>query len=439
MHIQSLHLRNYRNLREFSIEFDKNLTVLVANNGAGKTAILDAITVALGTFIGGFPAGTNKGFTQNDAMIRFNPTKDDQERLFPVSLQAMINDNEIRRSLNTNKSKTTNINAQYLKNYATELLQALRDDEDVELPIISYYGTSRLWDGLVRATKKYDKESKSRSYAYHDCLFPESNYKEFKKWFIEKTIAQYKEILKSTVLKKETDSIIKHDSRLLLEVHESLNKALDSVGWYNLYYDLDEEKLLIENKKTRSKLPVDYLSDGVKNMLSVVADIAYRCCKLNPQLEHPCAQTSGIILIDEVDMHLHPSWQQSVIPSLQKIFPQIQLIVTTHSPQVLSSVKQENIRIINPENTMADIPVVNPYGQESMISLEDIMGVKSKPIDIIKDSELTDRYLQIVHNGEFNTEEAKDLRAKIESLYGCAHKSLLLADMIINMWKAKQE
>ncbi len=79
-------------------------------------------------------------------------------------------------------------------------------------------------------------------------------------------------------------------------------------------------------------------------MLALVGDIAYRCYKLNAHLGEEAPQrTHGIVMIDEVDMHLHPSWQQTVLTDLCSAFPKLQFIVTTHSPQVLSTVRRKTM------------------------------------------------------------------------------------------------
>lgn len=125
-------------------------------------------------------------------------------------------------------------------------------------------------------------------------------------------------------------------------------------------------------------MPVAQLSDGVRNMMGLVADIAFRATKLNPHLGLEAArQTAGIVLIDEVDMHLHPSWQQTVLASLQEAFPNIQFIVTTHSPQVLSTVSREHIRVLEQRAGVytASSPAFSPLAHESGDALAHIMLV----------------------------------------------------------------
>ena len=110
----------------------------------------------------------------------------------------------------------------------------------------------------------------------------------------------------------------------------------------------DELELVIRYKDGAvSYLPVRLLSDGIRTILNMVADIAYRMAVLNPQLlGNIVRDTDGIVMIDELDMHLHPSWQQRIMQDLTRIFPKLQFVVTTHAPSILANVHKENIRII---------------------------------------------------------------------------------------------
>jgi predicted ATP-binding protein involved in virulence len=174
-------------------------------------------------------------------------------------------------------------------------------------------------------------------------------------------------------------------------------------------------------------------------MLAMVGDIAYRCAKLNPHLLTNSNQCAGIVLIDEIDMHLHPSWQQSVLNSLRQIFSNIQFIVTTHSPQILSTVKKCNIRVIDPSLTEALIPEVNPYGQASIVALEDIMNVKSIPIAVVAESRLLDKYLKIINSGDIFNTDLPAMREQLEQVFGVNNQKLMIADMMINKFKALQK
>lgn len=431
MRINRLTLKNFRLFENYNIKFHKNLTVLVANNSAGKTSILDSVSVILGSYTGVFPIGQSVGFKSQDATILENG----EEPKYPISASADLNlkENTIIgfRELKSKKGKTTSKDISSLTDYAKENYQKIKDKNIVDLPVVAYYGTSRLWKD-IHHRKEAEKDSYARSYGYYDCLNPNSNYKELEKWFKRKSREEDSEIVRR--VKAKEDNVNYKDSALE-NIKSSINVALEHLGFKNIH--LNGEDIYIQNQD-ELKLEVSTLSDGVKSMISLIGDIAYRTVQLNPHFgEKASEKTEGIILIDEVDMHLHPSWQQVVLQDLQKIFPKIQFIVTTHSPQVLTSVRKENIRILDLEqnNKEAKEPPFESYGRESQITLEDIMNVPATPY--IKETEELKNYLRKVQDGEIDGLD--EIREKLNEAYGENYEKLLIADMIINKHKALRE
>ena len=120
------------------------------------------------------------------------------------------------------------------------------------------------------------------------------------------------------------------------------------------------------------------LSNGLRNTISMIADIAYRMAVLNPQLDDPVKQTPGIVLIDEIDLHPHPQWQQKIIDILTNIFPKIQFIVTTHAAAVIASVRQENVLMLS-NRTYGIHPETEVYGSGSGTVLSGVMGTQDRP------------------------------------------------------------
>ena len=148
--------------------------------------------------------------------------------------------------------------------------------------------------------------------------------------------------------------------------------------------DTDEiEVIYRDDKEGITKLPLNQLSDGYKSTISLIADIAYRMAVLNPQLcERVLEETEGIVLLDEVDLHLHPAWQQRVIYDLTNIFPKVQFIVSTHAPAVINSVKSENLVILRDNRAMSVDNQV--YGKDIKSVLNEIMGVTERPPEVSK-------------------------------------------------------
>ena len=155
------------------------------------------------------------------------------------------------------------------------------------------------------------------------------------------------------------------------------------------------------------KVPFTKMSDGIRIAMAMVADIAHRMVTLNPQLgKGALSETNGIVLIDEIDMHLHPSWQKHIIADLCKIFPQVQFVFTTHSPIVLSNVKNDNIVALS----SGKVYKVNQktYGRAADSIMKEIMGTDVRPEDV---SALQDKFNTALDRGEI--EKAKIILADL--------------------------
>lgn len=454
-----MQISNFRCFDSLSIDFDEQLTVLVAENGVGKTAILDAIAIAHSPFLRGIDAGIGKGFKPEDARLiaqsspfqPLTPQKVIRKRMepqFPIALTAkgIIDDQSVEwsRELTGKKTQTTFGKARILADYAKKLQQLVRNGEQVELPIIAYYGTGRLWKQAQPSNKK-SIESQSRMYGYRDALNPDATYTLFEKWFTEASLAEahyYVSFITSADMSElwgyKDVSNLPRRSIELEHVRKAIDQCLAISGWNALEYNFELRDLVLHhvgNDSDTAYIPVAQLSDGVKAMLSLTADIAYRCVQLNPHLASPTEETKGIVLIDEIDLHLHPKWQQTVLVDLCKAFPKIQFIVTTHSPQVLTTVQAKCIRLLYANGDVVT-PEINPYGEESKVALEDIMHTSSRPHT--DEADLLQRYLQRINQGDIDSPEVIKWRQILEYAFGSEYSKLKLADMVISKWKAKR-
>jgi predicted ATP-binding protein involved in virulence len=151
-------------------------------------------------------------------------------------------------------------------------------------------------------------------------------------------------------------------------------------------YDAEKEDIEIQmlyDNGNAEILPLHYLSDGSKSILAMVADIAYRMAILNPHLlGNVIQETTGIVLIDEIDMHLHPEWQRKIISALHETFPKVQFICTTHSPTVLTNIPRENIQIL--DNGKIYNPNVKTYGRDVNSILREVMKTEIRPSETSK-------------------------------------------------------
>ena len=168
------------------------------------------------------------------------------------------------------------------------------------------------------------------------------------------------------------------------------------------------------------------LSDGIKGILGVVADIAYRMALLNPQLLEKVNETPGIILIDEIDMHLHPAWQKKIIHDLREIFPNVQFLFTTHSPSVLSHVPRENILMLN--NHQVYPPMNKTYGRDVDSILREIMLVESRPKEILDKLKSFSDYIE-----ESKLEDARKILNELEDILGSNDEEVISSKITLEL------
>jgi len=424
------------------------MTVLVAPNGQGKTAILDALRIALWPFVNAFDVASGtlprSGIELDDVrLVRTRTKRNAMEPQLPsnISARATHDGSDLAWSRQRDKvsarSKTTVREARPLVDMGAKLQAAIRIDAEDEteltkspntpLPIIAYYGTGRLWKQRQLTQKNQSRSDFfSRTFAYVGCLDTGSNYKYFIDWFYYLYAADFEQKAK----KVETEGFqgLYDEDYPYEDCMKAIRDAVDKVmeqrlGWKNLSYSPSQKALVMEHDEY-GVLKVDQLSDGLRNMIAMTADIAYRCSRLNPQWSRDAAiKTEGIVLIDEIDMHLHPSWQQTILQSFQSAFPEIQFIVTTHSPQVLTTVPRENIRVIEwiDDGHRADKPDFSPLAHESGDALAKIMETHREPELALQDS--IRNYEQLVRTGKEESDDALELRRKLDKAGYQIHES----------------
>lgn len=434
--INKLYLDNYRCFKDFTIDFHDQLTVLVATNGKGKTAILDAIAVAFGTFVNSTGLARGSVFHRSDVQkIKARETKtNEMEEVYPLVLEAngVIN-NEVThwsRELHKPKGATTTKDTKPLIQYGQDIRKKVVQKVDEILPLISYYGTGRLW-GLKKITLNKKQHETSRLSGYIDCLDPLSSYKSFESWYVDICLAELE--LKIEEIEKNNLDISNNEFTVIRKsIQQAVNHIVEkNTGWKDIVYKKRAETIVAQNE-TFGELSLMQLSDGIRNMIGLVADIAYRAVKLNPHLENAPKQTPGIVLIDEVDMHLHPKWQQTVLTDLTKAFPNIQFIVTTHSPQVLSTVKKEQIRILG-ENVVST-PSTHSFGEDSSVLLAELMNVSPlPPLEIV---EKRKEYQRLIEDREYESPRAKQLQKELIENYGENSEFIIQTEMLIRRFEA---
>ncbi len=393
MKINTIEIQNFKGFENNTFSFNPNMTVLIGDNGKGKTSILEALSFVLGTFFIGVDGVPKRPLKQNEKRkIVFSPESFEIQLPFKINVQQTLLGKEYHyfRESVKEKGQPSYINAKPLIDKAKELTNQVRAGEkEVNLPLIAYYDTTR----TTRKSEKIAYEKiKSKLKAYHNVLNLEKSKYAFLEWF------KTQENVTGKKFKREIDDLL----------YKAFTKTITDMipEWTDIQFNprMDD---IVGQLKNGEWMSFGMLSDGYQNIIRIAADIAYRAITLNPHLGiNAVKETDGVVLIDEIDMHLHPKWQKTVIADFKRTFPNIQFIVTTHSPFIVQSLKADEIINLD-KNQLSDDP--------EKLSLEEnalYMGVQdSKSDKFVRKGRLAKEYLQLLEIG--NNDEALAKQEKL--------------------------
>ena len=405
MRIDRLHLTNFRCFDERTFAFHEQFTLLIGANATGKTAVLDALAVALGAALAPVPHALSGSIRRRDVrrtyrllgetgyFVEHYPTR--------IDARGSIDSHEIdwTRTLPSAKSQTTRGGTRTIRGAMNRLLQRSAQHGDVILPYMGYYGTGRLWlERRLASRKSIDPAGRNSRYVgYRNCLAPRQSARHLSAWIKRLALLEVRRGPLTT----------------LKAVFRAISDCLD--GAVDAYFDFEEDDILIQFGASR--FPFRSLSDGQRNMAATAADIAMRCSQLNPQLnESAGTETPGVVLIDEIDLHLHPRWQRSVVRDLIETFPRLQFVATTHSPFIVQSISTGGV--INLD--MGASAPETPDDQSIEDVAEDIMGVEQpqrsrRYRDML---EAAEQYYAALTSaaGETDPREVQQLRERLDQL-----------------------
>lgn len=454
LRLDRLTLRNFRCYGDCSLVLDQKLTMLVAENGNGKTATLDAIALALDVFVeriahnrqslGIVRSDVHQAVSAGAGMGVMLPAEFSAEGLVggvSVRWARSITRLGEQRARNTTKdTKAISANARQLRERVDTLGV---DGADRTLPLVAYYGTGRLWSELrmTEERRAVGHPADGRYAAYMDWLSASSSIRTFVAWYEETAGKAH-----SAVSKAYGPDERPHEH--LAAVREAVHTVLEPTGWTSIDWPFPPPSSdgaprgsgpLVADHPVHGRIPVSFLSDGIRTMIGLVGDLAYRCVRLNPHLgELAARQTPGIVLIDEVDMHLHPRWQQRVVDLLREAFPCMQMVLSTHSPHVLSTVDKNCIRAIHIEDGHGTFktPELQTRGVESADVLAAIMGVS--PVPQIDEAKWLCDYRALIDTGTHDTPDGQALRSNLIRHFGERHPVILDCDRLIRFQAFKR-
>lgn len=365
MRIDRIQLTNFRRYAKAEYEFPRRLDaapgngsfhVIIGANGSGKTTILEALAVAASGWFQGVRGDDVRHLEKTDVRIQVYKHGEEvrEERQYPIRVEAigMAADEKVRwaREFKGEGKRTNTKETRALADIAKKRGVKVMDGHDLELPLISYYGTGRLWqEPHTREQKRLIKKSKgtapgeikkadlpdystqfaSKLAGYRYSVDPRCSPTDLIDWL-------HFEALSAAQSGKE--------SAQAKVVKDAIQHSFE--GCKSVEFSLRLGKLLLD-VADRGLQSFSVLSDGQRNLVAMIGDIAWKAAQLNPHLgTNVLKRTPGIVLIDEIDLHLHPEWQRSAVETLRTLFPEIQFITTTHSPFVVQAAREGEVIVL---------------------------------------------------------------------------------------------
>jgi predicted ATP-binding protein involved in virulence len=419
MFIKSLYLKNFRNIEDKTFEFRAPFTVIIGKNGSGKSTVLYGLRVAAGTYFTGLKEVKGRQIEEQDIRV----TEGGQmgslllERPVVVSAQGIVEEGqaaiEWQRQIKENSKTTTSAYAELgaIKDIAEAKYHAYKDSNNTEplnLPVIAYFGTDRLHgSSRKRVRAKGDRIGRYiLEEGYHNWANMRSSTYQYKEW-----LATYPMLLANKNERKESREVFLETIQQACPFITKIDINYDQL-WLKVSFDTDPETGLPSEESIW--MPIDRHSDGVATFVEMVAELAFRCIVLNNELGAQAVQNSrGIVMIDELDIHLHPNWQKSIVQNLQNAFPKLQFVATTHSPFIVQSLKEEELINLEEENGAALGLTDDPQNYSLEEIAEGEMGVDGKRSEEFQNMmRLAEQYMLLVQQGKNATSDAETAAVK---------------------------
>ena len=389
MILKQVSIKNFKGIEKCTIDRAGGFNLLIGNNGHGKTSILEAISVGLGGFIAGIEDINTKHFTTDEIRVVLEKQGDgsfNRRYMTPVEVECYgeIEGREYRwgRKKNSIRASRSTIEPRDICRKAAEMA----NEENHTLPILSYQSTARMWMQKREASVDIFSKKFYRTVGYESCLVEASNVKmmmnwirhmEKMEWKRKKTIGEYQGV----------KAVLKNFMQYMIE------ERVISFG----YDDQSDELVFVTESDA---LPIRNLSAGYQSLIWMVLDIAYRMALLNPDMREKIRETPGVVLIDELDMHLHPTWQWKIVGALKDTFPNVQFVAATHSPIIISSCKDENlIRIDEYRKIYYD---KTPYGLDVNDTLDICLNSFSMAEEVDR---LLEKFEKCIDDDDFSNAE----------------------------------
>lgn len=375
MYLEKIHIENYKAIEKLDVDLKSGVNLLIGDNGAGKTSVLEGIAVALGGLFVNVAGVSTKNIVKDDVRMNIKPMGDSSTTIeycepvlagctLRVTEEQDFTWNRIKEEVSATHTKIDDKNV-------CVWMKKLTNNSDTTLPLISFQSAARAWkvrrgDFGTELKKKLD----DRRCGYIGCLDSSMDVKSIQQW-----------CLKQEVVRSNKGTVREYE--MFKNIVASFMKEINELTVVpSIYYSPQFDELVYKEDKT--EMPISKLSAGYQSLLWMIMDLAYRVCMLNPELESK-DQIMGIVLIDEIDLHLHPKWQWNVTDALRKTFASVQFIIATHSPIVISASKEANLILLDDARTVSYLPDCYGYEVEDVLCYRQESASRPKKVKTLVD------------------------------------------------------
>jgi len=372
--LKEIEILNYRKFSDKTFSLNSGMNVFAGKNGSGKTAVLEACNVILGAYLSAFktyvPSRFVYNISKNDVHQKTQASKDKTllttggVAQYPCKISCKMEWKEKNNIIGFNrillkengrtKFDGTNPMQSEVVEWENKIAKADHKDENLIFPLVLYLSSARLWNennSVNENTGVY-----SRTDAYLRCLDAKHGME---------LVFSYINQLQSVAMEENNGNPFPSYNALLRAVNEALKDEIaddESVIFSTRY----GKEIVALKTSDGTVIPFTNLSDGYRNVIKIVLDIATRMCILNPYLkENALTETPGIVIIDELDLSLHPTWQKRIVNILKTLFPKIQFICATHSPFIIQSLENGELFTLDGNEK----PDGDEYSGESKIKI----------------------------------------------------------------------